>query len=364
MITVNTYSMKLSIAKGGAFFNRASASPADLQVMGGVPEGAYVFSGYCSTPALDDRFTRMGASTLENFASGLRAGAPLQDTHRAALPVGRSFYGEHDRSGTAGHFYIPTGIAVSGGSYATTDDYIAAIRSGLITDLSVKFSPLGFRLICDTCGKDMLRERDTHRLGSMVDGKIVTATILDAMLEEVSLVPSGATPGAVITHRSSNNMDWNQVVSMLFPSAEQPPEGDAILARIAGLLANEGAAAQLGLDSAETQRALDAANTKIAALEAQLAEGTARSADQSSLLEAGRVFRQKLISDGLAAGAKRLPDFQPDTWRSVLEAITKIETLQAVVSSLSDVPPVPVVGVQRPTPQPAGRGNTRTYKTG
>src|SRR6185503_11033140 len=93
-------------------------------------------------------------------------------------------------------------------SYPTTDDYINAIRAGIVTDVSIGF--YGGEYICSICGCDMMDwDSDCrHWPGDEVeikdkDGKVlrtevVFAWVANAHLSEVSAVYAGATPGAVI----------------------------------------------------------------------------------------------------------------------------------------------------------------------
>lgn len=176
------------------------------------PGDAFVFEAQISSSALDAYYTRMAASTLSNFARDAAAGVSLLDSHDGyKLGIGYSAGGRYEEEGGGGRavasFYIVPGLRFGGQhSFATSDDYIRAIETRIIRDVSVGF--YGGRWVCDLCGQPYFGpgsacnhlqgwEYEIERDGKMAR-LICTVTVHDARLSEVSLVYDGATPGAMI----------------------------------------------------------------------------------------------------------------------------------------------------------------------
>ena len=175
-------------------------------------EEVFTFEAEISSTALDAYFTHMDSSTLRNFARDATTGVALLDSHDGyKLGVGYSDGGRYEEEGGAGRvvvsFYIVPGIRFGGNhSFASSDDYIRAIRSGVVRDVSVGFH--GGRWICDLCKQPYFGqgsacnhlagyEYEIERDGRMTR-EVCTVAIHDARLSEVSLVYDGATPGAMI----------------------------------------------------------------------------------------------------------------------------------------------------------------------
>lgn len=175
-------------------------------------EGNFRFEAEISSTALDAYFTHMDGSTLRNFARDATTGVALLDSHDGyKLGVGYSDGGRYEEEDGAGRvivsFYIVPGIRFGGNhSFASSDDYIRAIRSGVVRDVSVGFH--GGRWICDLCKQPYFGqgsacnhvagyEYEIERDGRMTR-EVCTVAIYDARLSEVSLVYDGATPGAMI----------------------------------------------------------------------------------------------------------------------------------------------------------------------
>ena len=172
----------------------------------------FLFPALASNSGVDAYFTRMSAKTLANFAQALETGVAFLDSHNTGrLPVGYSYSGRlmpytddrgQEHTGSLGMFYVYPGITFGAGhSYATTDDYIKAIRAAIIRDVSVGF--FGGDWICDIDGKDYWGGECEHVAGMPYEVapdtfRIATVTIDDAQLTEVSAVYDGATPGATI----------------------------------------------------------------------------------------------------------------------------------------------------------------------
>jgi hypothetical protein len=177
-----------------------------------VGEDAFFFEAEISSTALDAYFTHMADSTLRNFASDAAVGVSLLDSHDGyKLGVGYSAGGRYEEEDGIGRvvvsFYIVPGIRFGGNhSFASSDDYIRAIRSGVVRDVSVGFH--GGRWICDLCKQPYFGqgsacnhvagyEYEVERDGRLAR-EVCTVAIHDARLSEVSLVYDGATPGAMI----------------------------------------------------------------------------------------------------------------------------------------------------------------------
>lgn len=192
---------------------RAEASTRDMAAgEGGEESDWYFFDAEISSDVLDSYFTHMDASTLRNFARDAAEGRALLDSHDGyKLGVGYSAGGRFEEENGAGRavatFYIVPGIHFGGKhSFASTDDFIRAIESGVVRDVSVGF--YGGRWVCDLCHQPYFGqgsvcphiagwEFEIERDGKM-SREICTVAIHDAELSEVSLVYDGATPGAMI----------------------------------------------------------------------------------------------------------------------------------------------------------------------
>jgi hypothetical protein len=134
----------------------------------------FFWTAIISTQEVDSYFTRMGRTTLKNYAddANSEAGVPFMNSHRTGggflffsapgeLPMGRSlqghFYaGQHQGAvRTEASFYTLSDIQLG---QVRTDDFIAGVRSGIVKDVSVGFG--GGRYVCSICGGDMLRYRE------------------------------------------------------------------------------------------------------------------------------------------------------------------------------------------------------------
>ena len=189
-----------------------TAAPAEGTRAIGVPADAFFFEAEISSTTLDSYFTHMADSTLRNFARDAAVGVSLLDSHDGyKLGVGYSAGGRYEEEDGAGRviatFYIVPGLKYGGRhSFASSDDFILAIRSGVVRDVSVGF--YGGRWVCDLCKQPYFGqgsacqhlagyEYDIERDGRLTR-ELCTVAIHDAGLSEVSLVYDGATPGAMI----------------------------------------------------------------------------------------------------------------------------------------------------------------------
>lgn len=165
----------------------------------------YFFLAEISNTRVDSHHTHMTSKTLRNFAKACFEGISFLDSHaKSRLGIGYSLNGEFQESSnrTVSTFYTQPGIEFGGQhSYRTTDDFIKAIQSALVRDVSVGF--YGGDWTCDICRNNWFDyEMCSHWPGRqyIVDDSIVVCTVeIDgAELSEVSAVYDGSTPGAMI----------------------------------------------------------------------------------------------------------------------------------------------------------------------
>lgn len=183
------------------------------------PGQVYIFGMTLSGQALETYLTRMGRSTLNNFARDFADGRPLMNSHRtgrfnAELPIGRIFASRltgdflpdnasFEASGGATldvYSYIQRGLRITD---VSTDDLVTAIDGGTIRDDSVGFSlsPDGMYQ-CSICQRDMLdywsEDCCMHMPGVTYKEGRAFAWIQNARGVEGSLVYRGANPDAMI----------------------------------------------------------------------------------------------------------------------------------------------------------------------
>ena len=163
----------------------------------------YVWQSEMSNDQMDDYYTRMDITSLNNYAEDSNQGIAFQDSHdHWRCPLGQSLRGRVEtaegRTRVVTDFYTIPGINMNGGSFLRTDDFILAVRSGIVTDNSIGFyfkntDPnvfAGFR--CDICGQNMmswdcpnipgLTYDITAEDGGIIDRVIATAKIMNAQM--------------------------------------------------------------------------------------------------------------------------------------------------------------------------------------
>lgn len=294
----------------------------------------FAFTAEISSGVLDAFSTHMAASSLRNYATDAASGVSFQDSHKTSiLPLGRSFAGrliaEDGRTLVEADFFTVEGIAFGGQhSYATTDDFVRAVKAGIVQDVSIGF--YGGRYICDICGENYLswdcehyagREYATGNQGE--DTIQCTVTIEDARLSEVSAVYDGATPNAAITKFeravAENRLKPAEIRALAAHyCVETPGNGANYMAterRNAPDAANGGnmtlldeASAILGIEGDET--------AVLEALRAQQKEN----GELVSLAEDGRAYRADLVDEALAEGVRAFgKEFDEPTYRSSFE---------------------------------------------
>lgn len=191
-----------------ALLDRIKSQAIDPSVFDQYPP--YTWRGEISSFRWDSYDTRMGASTLKNYAAEAEAGvAFLRNHNNAEDSIGYSLSGKFTNTSRT------SPARVEADFYALTDPatepYLAKIRAGVVRDLSVGF--FGGEWICSLCGRDMQQwfgdESCPHLLGmtytptdeaGTVKGppEVARATIENGHLAEVSGVYDGSTPGAMI----------------------------------------------------------------------------------------------------------------------------------------------------------------------
>jgi hypothetical protein len=164
----------------------------------------FFWTAEISNSQVDAYFTHMLDSTLNNFATEAQAGVAFLNSHRHnELPIGRSLAGRMISTGSlnsvqADFFTLP-GLNLNG---LATDEFIAGVRSGIVSDISVGFH--GGKMWCDICKQDYRSWDCPHMAGMKYDvqgsetGVMATVGIDGAHLAEVSAVYDGATPDATI----------------------------------------------------------------------------------------------------------------------------------------------------------------------
>jgi len=314
-------------------------------------EDAFQWQAEISSDRLDSYYTHMAESTLRNFANDAQTGVPFLDSHNnRQLGYGHSYVGRFepgDVSRVVAEFYTVPGIRFSGGqTYASTDDFIRAMKAALVRDVSVGFH--GGDIICDICGNSFYDWRSCdhwpgveYTVGDEGDEKVTsTFTIDDASLSEVSGVYDGATPGAMIDRarwqvekgvmspRAAIFLERRYRINlpgrMTWPGVNIPStnpterseimerDTENILSEVWDICRNAGA-------PEEHDTALSAVNWL-----AGEAERLRPLADE------GRQYRSDLIEDALAEGVRAMGDqFPAETYRGMLKR-AGLESIKAL----------------------------------
>lgn len=383
----------------------------------GLEEEPFVFEAEASNNSLDSYYTHMTAATLRNYARDGRKGVQFLDSHENYnLGYGRSFAGRFeedterkpvwelvDRLGDAPSglefavappdtlqravldiFTVP-GIRFGGSlTYGSTDDFIRAVRSGLVRSVSVGF--LGGRYTCDICGGNYYDVRECRHFAGLVyeageqgDRSVLATFAIDgAGLRELSAVYSGATPEAMIT-KAERLIQAGELPEEKAAVIEQryrvelprrivsagvdvTPDGviggdrvtDDILEAMREMLAEAGL-------TAEIEEPSDAAEA-VRVLVGQAEELTAENERLTPLAEDGRQYRADLVSAALAEGVRAYGSkFDAAPYRALLEEapIATIKRFTADWKAIGDkrFPGGPHVNDEKP--ERAGDGEER-----
>ena len=299
-----------------------------------------------SNDGLDAYFTHMLPSTLNNFAAAARAGVSFINSHRhMELPFGRSLDGRTENDGdkmrVLADFYTLPGLTLNG---VTTDDFIAGVRSGIISDVSVGF--YGGTQTCDLCGRDYFSWDCPHlaglkyevKEGDVVRQVLATVSIDNAKLSEVSAVYDGATPDAAIV-KARNMAEAGTLkpdaaralearyrmrfdTKRTFAGVETPGKGktmeyEQIVNQVRETL---GLAADADVPGAVAKVAQDA--QRLTTVEAKLTEAEKRINELEPQAAIGAQYRTDLIAEALAEGVRAYGDkFSNDTYKRMLEGL-------------------------------------------
>lgn len=300
------------------------------------PEGAVVWTAEISSDRLDAYFTHMAESTLRNFATDAGAGVTFLDSHNARnLGYGQSLAGVFQVDGgvsrTLADFYTVPGIEFGQAlTYKSTDDFIKALQSRLIRDVSVGF--YGGDVICDICGNSLYDWRNcTHWPGMeyAVGDKgnetvVATAEVVDARLAEVSAVYDGATPGAMVLRAQAMNE-----AGLLEPETARRLETKyriKLPAQVRTFAVSKPAAMSpersKPVDELEQIRAiLTENNQEIANIVDAVRELMTENARLAPLADEGRQYRADLVEAAITEGVRAMGEaFPTETYRELLKS--------------------------------------------
>lgn len=168
----------------------------------------FFFSAEISNTRLDSHYTRMGVSSLKNYAEDAQSGVSFLHSHNREEILGRSISGKfvggqgNGVSRVIADFYTIPGLQLGS---VSSDQLIRGIDSGILADVSIGFH--GGEWICGICGRDLMRDWDCYHIpgymaevegDGQVKEEICTADVENARLSETSDVFDGSTPGAAI----------------------------------------------------------------------------------------------------------------------------------------------------------------------
>lgn len=317
----------------------------------------FFWTAEISNDQIDYYFTHMLDSTLENFAADARSGVAFQNSHNVReLPLGRSLDSrietETNRKRVMVDFYTLAGLRLND---VSTDDFIAGVRSGIVSDVSVGFG--GGKHFCDICRSNYLSWDCPHVAGMTYDVKdagsvVATVSIDGARLHEVSAVYEGATPDATIVKaqrmaeagelrpeavqvlearyrmrlpakrtfagvdvpKKDEPMDFETIVNQVREALSVPADGD-VVATVTGITG----------ELAQLRTAKEAADQRIRTLETEAADG--------------RQYRTDLVAETLAEGVRAYGDkFERATYEELLKtaSLTVIKRMKADWQSVGD----------------------------
>jgi len=291
----------------------------------------FVWRAEISSDRLDAYFTRMNERTLRNFAADAGAGVTFLDSHNARqLGYGQSITGTFEIDGEISRvlsdFYTVPGIRFGSGlSYASTDDFIRAVRSRLARDVSVGF--YGGDMICDICGNSFYDWRDCphwpgveYPVGEQGEQTVLaTFEIDDAHLAEVSAVYDGATPEAMIVkarQQAGAGELEPRVARVLEVNYRIKPEPRQLWPGV-----------EIKERKPMTEPTID---ERVEQLEGQLAEANAEIERLRPLAQQGERYRADLIEEVLTEGVRANGEqFPVDTYREIL-AGTSLDNILAM----------------------------------
>lgn len=328
------------------------------------------FIAEMSNNSVDAYYTHMSESTLKNFASDASTGVSFLDSHDSRkLGLGQTFNGQFvsdgERLRALTGVYIVPDIAFGGNhSFATTDDFIRAVRTKMVRDVSVGF--YGGSITCDLCGDAVWGNTNCvhfpgteYAIGDQGNETVTaTAEIDGAHLAELSAVYDGATPGAMILKferglsegwidRSQTEMlerrykvqlpdDHKRKIWPTNSEVNMDNEGQTTERQLSRdeekALKNASRALETLLEVDGVEGAVHEAagvvvdrfneqSERIKGLETELAKANARVAELTPMADDGKAYREQLVSDTLAEGVRANgEDFAEETYRKMLES--------------------------------------------
>ena len=351
-------------------------------------ETPYFLRTEISNNSLDWYFTHMRTSSLQNFAQDAENGVGLQDSHNSRnLGYGRSLYGRYlsepglapgwdrpprrgnsdarpaieppqtyERTLSAAH--VAPGLKFNSNTYASTDDFIAAVESGSVEEISVGFLPGS--MSCDICGMNYLSWDCPHIAGfayaiEREDEEIdlmTTVSIGGAHLFEYSAVYAGATPNAVVVRKAEREAEAGRLTQKQAAAIEQryrvrlPAAGyywagfsssatgeNSLVIAGSAISGSRDAAVENtnnneGANSMETEELLNAIQSLLSETEAPESENlidgvrwlVEENARLQPLAEQGEQYRSDLIEQALAEGVRAMGnEFPRETYERMLE---------------------------------------------
>lgn len=317
----------------------------------------YFFRAEISSSRVDSHFTHMLDSTLQNFANEAEVGVSFLDSHqRRKLGIGYTLTGTFDKSEiprVVSDLYTVPGINLGNHSYASTDDFIRAMRAALVRKVSVGFH--GGDMICDICGNSFWDFRNCRHWpgrkytidGDNGDGEEVTATfgISDAHLAEVSAVYEGSTPGAMILRAEgmaqAGLLDGEEIRRLETQYRIKLPTGRRTWTTVGEL--SQGSSIEFEIKGEKQQmeeieqQIIEILSKTGAPQGVPLTDAIKWLADENARLAAladqGREYRADLVKQALAEGVRAMGDsFPEETYRQIFEGAT-IEHIKLVRDS-------------------------------
>ena len=319
----------------------------------------FFWSAEISNDQVDAYSTWMMDSTLNNFAADCRAGVAFLTGHRHSdLPIGRSINARVEDDGqrkkVIADFYTIPGLTLNG---MATDDFIAGVRAGIVSDVSVGFH--GGEMWCDVCGGNY-RDYNScqHFAGQRVETQAgfitVTVGIDGARLSEVSAVYDGATPDATILkaqrmaeagaldpklrtsleQRYRMKLPEQRIFAVAEPVSAVPKErimdfeklvndvraalgigkDDDVLGAITNIAEQAQKLRSVEADRDALAGKLESEQQRFSELDAKVKELEPQAAD-------GRAYRTDLISEAVAEGVRAYGEnFDAETYQTVLNA--------------------------------------------
>ncbi len=336
-------------------------------------ENPFAFETISSNNSLDFYYTHMLESSLRNFAADGAAGVQLLESHNNRnLGYGRTFNGRFNEDASQKpDFVLPNpdvelaiatpntlqqailntytvpGIRFGGANltYASTDDFILALRAGLIVDISIGF--YGGRWICDICGGNYRSYSECphfagveYPLGEQGDRIVLSTVSVDnAHIAEHSVVYDGATPGAEIVRKAeglarSNDIEpdiYNQLerryklelprkVQHFNSSAAKKSAANSVNGRQANNQRERGGTMDFEQQVNEILERLKGVGEQGATAVQRVAALVQENSTLRPLADDGRTYRGDLIDEAIKQGVRAMgTDFGEEAYRATLE---------------------------------------------